>query len=76
MMSPHSKTSIQEANPVSPLRQGESDSHTELLDAVILKWAGKDATEVYEPIHPPDTLDKLVSPMIGPDLQDSRIGIS
>lgn len=28
--------------------------------AVILKWAGKDATETYEPIHPPDTLDKYL----------------
>ena len=26
--------------------------------SIILKWAGKDATETYEPIHPPDTLDK------------------
>ena len=25
---------------------------------IILRWAGKDATETYEPIHPPDTLDK------------------
>ncbi|KAK4541145.1 hypothetical protein LTR36_008219 [Oleoguttula mirabilis] len=27
---------------------------------VILKYAGKDATEEYEPIHPPDTLDKFL----------------
>lgn len=27
---------------------------------IILKWAGKDATEIYEPIHPPDTLDKFL----------------
>ena len=27
---------------------------------IILKWAGKDATETYEPIHPPDTLDKYL----------------
>ena len=27
---------------------------------VILKYAGKDATETYEPIHPPDTLDKYL----------------
>ncbi|MCJ1225266.1 hypothetical protein MMC12_001915 [Toensbergia leucococca] len=27
---------------------------------IILKWAGKDATEPYEPIHPPDTLDKYL----------------
>jgi hypothetical protein len=27
---------------------------------VILKYAGKDATEEYEPIHPPDTLDKYL----------------
>ena len=34
------------------------------MDAVILKWAGKDATETYEPIHPPDTLDKSVSELV------------
>jgi len=28
---------------------------------IILKWAGKDATETYEPIHPPDTLDKYLN---------------
>ncbi|KAK4697762.1 hypothetical protein P7C71_g340, partial [Lecanoromycetidae sp. Uapishka_2] len=28
--------------------------------SIILKWAGKDATETYEPIHPPDTLDKFL----------------
>ncbi|MCJ1236310.1 hypothetical protein MMC14_004290 [Varicellaria rhodocarpa] len=27
---------------------------------IILKFAGKDATETYEPIHPPDTLDKFL----------------
>ncbi len=27
---------------------------------VILRWAGKDATESYAPIHPPDTLDKYL----------------
>ena len=27
---------------------------------VILKYAGKDATEEYAPIHPPDTLDKFL----------------
>ncbi len=27
---------------------------------VILKYAGRDATEEYEPIHPPDTLDKYL----------------
>ncbi|KAI4281462.1 MAG: hypothetical protein L6R38_003668 [Xanthoria sp. 2 TBL-2021] len=27
---------------------------------IILKWAGKDATETYDPIHPPDTLDKFL----------------
>ncbi|KAG8530042.1 uncharacterized protein KY384_005524 [Bacidia gigantensis] len=29
--------------------------------AIIMKFAGKDATETYEPIHPPDTLDKFLS---------------
>ena len=27
---------------------------------IILKFAGKDATETYDPIHPPDTLDKFL----------------
>jgi L-lactate dehydrogenase (cytochrome) len=27
---------------------------------IILKYAGKDGTEAYEPIHPPDTLDKYL----------------
>lgn len=27
---------------------------------IILKYAGKDATEEYAPIHPPDTLDKFL----------------
>ncbi|OBT52506.1 L-lactate dehydrogenase [Pseudogymnoascus sp. 24MN13] len=29
--------------------------------SIILKWAGKDATDTYEPIHPPDTLDKYLN---------------
>ncbi|TGO61964.1 hypothetical protein BCON_0023g00220 [Botryotinia convoluta] len=35
---------------------------------IILKYAGKDATEEYEPIHPPDTLDKFLdkSKHLGP----------
>ncbi|KAL9040617.1 MAG: hypothetical protein Q9214_004415 [Letrouitia sp. 1 TL-2023] len=28
--------------------------------SIILRWAGKDATETYDPIHPPDTLDKYL----------------
>ncbi|KAI5283989.1 hypothetical protein KEM55_001262, partial [Ascosphaera atra] len=28
--------------------------------AIILKYAGKDATEAFDPIHPPDTLDKYL----------------
>ena len=27
---------------------------------IIMKYAGKDATEEYDPIHPPDTLDKYL----------------
>ena len=69
-MSLSSKRSTQEANPVITLRQAESDSYTELSFVVILKWAGKDATEIYEPVHPPDTLDKFVLPMISPNTQD------
>lgn len=72
-MSPSSKRSTQEVNPVSHLRQGELGSYTELSDTVILKWAGKDATETYDPIHPPDTLDKFVSSTNSPDLQDLRL---
>ncbi|KAJ5513837.1 FMN-dependent dehydrogenase [Penicillium fimorum] len=35
---------------------------------IILKYAGKDATEEFEPIHPPDTLDKFLdqSKHLGP----------
>ncbi|KAJ5188946.1 FMN-dependent dehydrogenase [Penicillium cf. griseofulvum] len=35
---------------------------------IILKYAGKDATEKFEPIHPPDTLDKFLdqSKHLGP----------
>ncbi|KAI9859698.1 MAG: hypothetical protein M1824_003670 [Vezdaea acicularis] len=35
---------------------------------IILKYAGRDATEEYEPIHPPDTLDKYLqkSKHLGP----------
>ena len=29
---------------------------------IILKYAGKDATEVFEPIHPSDTLEKYLDP--------------
>ncbi|KAH8100612.1 FMN-dependent dehydrogenase-domain-containing protein [Cristinia sonorae] len=29
---------------------------------IILKYAGRDATSAYEPIHPPDALDKNLSP--------------
>lgn len=28
---------------------------------IILKYAGKDATEEFDPIHPPDTLDKYLN---------------
>ena len=28
---------------------------------IILKYAGKDATEEFDPIHPPDTLDKYLA---------------
>ena len=29
---------------------------------IILKYAGRDATTAYEPIHPPDALDKNLPP--------------
>lgn len=59
---------------MSCVRRGESDSYTEPLDAVILKWAGKDATETYDPIHPPDTLDKLAWPTSCLDVEGSDVG--
>ena len=37
-----------------PLRNKEHPGGAE----IILKYAGRDATSVYEPIHPPDTLEK------------------
>ncbi|KAK2753298.1 hypothetical protein FQN55_003427 [Onygenales sp. PD_40] len=39
----------------------------------ILKYAGKDATEEFEPIHPPDTLDKYLPPSkhLGPVAMDT-----
>ncbi|KAF9068094.1 FMN-dependent dehydrogenase-domain-containing protein [Rhodocollybia butyracea] len=43
--------------------------------AIILKYAGRDATSVYEPIHPSDALDKNLSPSqhLGPvDADASR----
>ena len=61
-MSPNSKRSTQEANLVSPPSQMNRIHSLNPLLAVILKWAGKDATETYDPIHPPDTLDKSVLP--------------
>ena len=35
---------------------------------IILKYAGKDATEEFDPVHPPDTLDKYLdkSKHLGP----------
>ena len=30
--------------------------------AVILKYAGKNATKAFDPIHPPDTLTKYLAP--------------
>ncbi|KYK59623.1 hypothetical protein DCS_00756 [Drechmeria coniospora] len=40
---------------------------------VILKYAGKDASEEFDPIHPPDTLDKYLdkSKHLGPVNMDS-----
>ncbi|KAK2808498.1 hypothetical protein FQN50_004707 [Emmonsiellopsis sp. PD_5] len=40
---------------------------------IILKYAGKDATEEFEPIHPPDTLDKYLPPSkhLGPVAMDT-----
>src|SRR5438094_338419 len=31
---------------------------------VILKEAGKDATEAFDPIHPPDIIDKYLKPEV------------
>ncbi|EDN11086.1 cytochrome b2 [Histoplasma capsulatum] len=40
---------------------------------IILKYAGKDATDEFEPIHPPDTLDKYLdsSKHLGPVAMDT-----
>ncbi|PGH10734.1 hypothetical protein AJ79_05325 [Helicocarpus griseus UAMH5409] len=40
---------------------------------IILKYAGKDATEEFDPIHPPDTLDKYLdrSKHLGPVAMDT-----
>ncbi|EEH39141.1 cytochrome b2 [Paracoccidioides lutzii Pb01] len=40
---------------------------------IILKYAGKDATEEFEPIHPSDTLDKYLDPSkhLGPVAMDT-----
>ncbi|EEH21443.1 hypothetical protein PABG_03659 [Paracoccidioides brasiliensis Pb03] len=42
---------------------------------IILKYAGKDATEEFEPIHPPDTLDKYLDPSkhLGPVAMDTVV---
>ncbi|KOS21477.1 Cytochrome b2 [Escovopsis weberi] len=46
--------------------QGKAYDLTEFLpehpggEEIILKYAGKDATEEFDPIHPPDTLDKYL----------------
>lgn len=32
-----------------------------LIDNILTEPKGKDATETYEPIHPPDTLDKYLN---------------
>ena len=46
-------------NPYPPI----PPSLTQILGGpnIILKFAGKDATETYDPIHPPDTLDKYLN---------------
>ncbi|KAI5954253.1 hypothetical protein KGF54_002028 [Candida jiufengensis] len=31
-------------------------------EAIILKYGGKDATKVFDPVHPPDTLTKYLKP--------------
>ena len=41
---------------------------TDFIDAhpgganIILKYAGRDATEAFEPVHPSDTLEKHLKP--------------
>jgi L-lactate dehydrogenase (cytochrome) len=47
-----------------PKLHPRSDSSTQEHpggSSIILKYAGKDATAAYEPIHPPDALDKNLS---------------
>lgn len=45
---------------------------------VILQYAGRDATSVYEPIHPPDALEKNIPPEkhLGSLSQDAQNTIS
>lgn len=45
--------------------------------AIIMKYAGKDATKAFDPIHPPDTLDKYLAPecykgVVEVDVQDEE----
>jgi L-lactate dehydrogenase (cytochrome) len=47
-------TSISIAYPYCPILEHPGGQK------IILKYAGKDATEEFDPIHPPDTLDKYL----------------
>ena len=31
---------------------------------IIMKYAGRDATKAFEPIHPPDIIDRFLSPEV------------
>jgi L-lactate dehydrogenase (cytochrome) len=61
-----SRATLRHTNTIHPLTLHPAYDVTEFMPEhpggpkVILKYAGKDATEEYEPIHPPDTLDKFL----------------
>lgn len=46
--------------------------------SIILKYAGRDATRAYDPIHPPDALDKNLpaSKHLGPLSSDAALSVT
>jgi L-lactate dehydrogenase (cytochrome) len=38
---------------------------------IIMKYAGKDATSAFEPIHPPDIIERLLPPQVWKGAVDS-----
>src|ERR1700733_6860020 len=57
------RISTRYTNPVNVILHWTDEPHSPEHPGgpkIILKYAGKDATEEFEPIHPPDTLDKFL----------------